>query len=885
MPDVTTSVAVEADLRQVRNTIRGQTKEVRSAAESQAAAMAKAQVKQVFDARRASRDQIRSANRVRDAYLGVSNALQLDFGPLAQVRRIMESLERIDLSDLRNGLPRIVDQAAKAGPALGAAGGALAVLGSAVASVKAQVGSAKWLAELATEQSRITAATGLSAKTLAGFELAVARSGNRVDGAAESLTKFSQRLGDARLKGGEGLQMFKALGVDVREFEGSAGDVDQTLLRVFERLGQMEDGAARARIGTELLGRSGYRAAAGLNFERDAILDAMGAVDDYGSVLDAEVLALGGEWDAQNAELAAGLQGIKVALASELAPVAIEVLGQVTDLVIGWNESLQRNRPIVAAVVAGLADLVSPLDNIKEIGDAFERIEGSLGDIARKLVPTAEALAAVLDPDLTLDERAAAAERALTALRDVGDDVGRTLADVGVIGREALTVPPNVFGLPGALNAAQDAYLDAARAKDAFASAGGGGGGGGFVSEEERRRAEQLARELDRARAAIEKTATAAGEDQLSAIERIRAGYAGQRAEVEALIAKFPDLGVVGEDAIEQLNARELREVNAALAEMRAEVSADVAALEQLGAGFAQVGAGDPLLALAAETDAALAELTAYYDEALARAEAAGQQTLELTATYQAAQTEVLRESARRRAAIAAEEHAAMMDSIQASLESVLGSASQVIQTVSDDRVRASLERAATLQEALEENEGRISAATRARVEDQISAEKKAAKQAFEVKRIAAVTDVILSGFVSGIKALEAGPVAGAFAAAAVAAKVAASLANIRAMSPPSFHTGGAIIGPRLQRDEGVITARENEFMSSSLGVQTLARAGITPTDLERANRGQAPAGGQVIRSQFMLGHRVLGEWVTDVRKGGGSPLHDWIDGNRDFRS
>ncbi len=112
---------------------------------------------------------------------------------------------------------------------------------------------------------------GVSVEFLQAFQIASEEAGGSTEGANKSLLKFSKNIGEA----GRGLKtqadLFKDLGVNIRDSEGNLKGTEQLLLETADGIAALGSSAEKNSALTNLFGRSGQQLFAILNQGGDAV--------------------------------------------------------------------------------------------------------------------------------------------------------------------------------------------------------------------------------------------------------------------------------------------------------------------------------------------------------------------------------------------------------------------------------------------------------------------------------------------------------------------------------------------------------------------------------------------------------------------------------------
>lgn len=208
-------------------------------------------------------------------------------------------------------------------------------------------------AEYAGQIKDLSDKTNLTTDTLQSLRLAATLSGQSFESISQTAVIFQRRMEEARTKGGELAETFKALGVNL------SGPVDQAFRTTLERLSGVEDGAQKTATTVELFGRSGSDLLPVIgqlngsfqNLENRArqlgiVLskDAIEKADEFGDQLDILKLQIGGVANEIGAFLLPALSGFVTT-----GGLAVTVLKNIATQAEGTRASVMR---LMAAVVA-----------------------------------------------------------------------------------------------------------------------------------------------------------------------------------------------------------------------------------------------------------------------------------------------------------------------------------------------------------------------------------------------------------------------------------------------------------------------------------------------------------------------------------------------------
>ena len=182
------------------------------------------------------------------------------------------------------GLAGVGSVAGKASMAIGKVG--LAATGAAVGIALFTKKSFDYIDTLGKTASR----TGIATDTLQAFQLAAIESGTTIEQTQKGLEKFARSIGDA----GRGLKtqadIFRDLGVEIKNQDGSLRSYEEILFDVAEGLGELGSEAERATALANLFGRAGIQFSEIFRDGADGLQTFIDRANDLGIILDRDTI-------------------------------------------------------------------------------------------------------------------------------------------------------------------------------------------------------------------------------------------------------------------------------------------------------------------------------------------------------------------------------------------------------------------------------------------------------------------------------------------------------------------------------------------------------------------------------------------------------------------
>lgn len=232
----------------------------------------------------------------------------------------------LDSAQFQSGVAKVgksMDDVAKKAAVFGAAIGAAMAGAAAVmsAAIKRTIADADNMAKSAQK-------FGVGVEELSRLKHAADLSGVSLDTLGTSLRKLSQNMQETA-KGAKNTatEAFTALGVSVKNSDGSLRSSTEVMGDVADRLSRMQDGAQKTALAMAIFGKSGSELIPMLNAGRDGINEMMQEADRLGIVLDTNTAKAAEAFNDNMARLGRVWDGLVMKLTAELLP-ALETLAE-----------------------------------------------------------------------------------------------------------------------------------------------------------------------------------------------------------------------------------------------------------------------------------------------------------------------------------------------------------------------------------------------------------------------------------------------------------------------------------------------------------------------------------------------------------------------------
>lgn len=301
----------------------------------------------------------------------VINAKQQASAAINQTKASFQGLrQQANITSRALGFPRVTSEARRFGDSIRAQGPALqrfsgnirglassaALFGAAIGGV-ALGGLLTNTIARADQLAKTADRFGIGIEKLQELRFAAVREGAEEQNLDDGLRDLAKNIGEAANGGGEAVEVFKALNIQLIDSEGRVRGVGDVLGDISDRMQKIPDAATRVAVAQKLMGEGGSRLTNMLAKGRDQI-------SAYG--VEARALGIISEDQARQAELLADKQaalgqafdGLGGSLMSTLVPALVPTLDFMRNLVTSQREVIASNIGfIVHDLAAGFASI------------------------------------------------------------------------------------------------------------------------------------------------------------------------------------------------------------------------------------------------------------------------------------------------------------------------------------------------------------------------------------------------------------------------------------------------------------------------------------------------------------------------------------------------
>ena len=221
-----------------------------------------------------------------------------------------------------------------------AIGAAVAAIGTAtVAMGKKLVESAVDVSSYGDEVDKQSQKLGLSAENYQKLSYAMEMSGADIESMKKGMVNINKSLAEFAEGNTAAASTFDALGVSLKNGDGSMKNSEAVLLDTIDALGTMEDTTKRDALAQELFGKSFTELRPLLNSGSEGIRELMNEAEQYGMVMSDTAVKASADFDDSLIRLQGTMKGLKNRMIGELLPSFGEVLDGFSLLVSGQDKS------------------------------------------------------------------------------------------------------------------------------------------------------------------------------------------------------------------------------------------------------------------------------------------------------------------------------------------------------------------------------------------------------------------------------------------------------------------------------------------------------------------------------------------------------------------
>jgi len=221
-------------------------------------------------------------------------------------------------------------------------------------------------------------AAGISTESLSALGYAASLSGISTESLSTSLSRLNRNIAETAAGSGEARKAFIALGIDVKNADGTLKNADQVMSEVAQKFSRMEDGAGKSALAIELFGRAGAQMIPLLNQGAAGLAAMRMEAEQLGQIISTETAMAADHFNDNVIALLAAKRGLANAIMTELLPA----LNAMTDAMLEGtkqSDALSTSAKIARTVFEALAILGS------DVAFTFRMVGGEIGVIAAQV--------------------------------------------------------------------------------------------------------------------------------------------------------------------------------------------------------------------------------------------------------------------------------------------------------------------------------------------------------------------------------------------------------------------------------------------------------------------------------------------------------------------
>lgn len=227
--------------------------------------------------------------------------------------------------------------------------------------------------------SKLAQSTGVAVEELSALAYAADLSGVSEDALGTSLVKLTKNMSDAAQGTGEAQKAFDALGISVKNADGSLKGADDVLGEIAGKFAQYRDGAEKTALAVSLFGRSGADLIPLLNSGAEGLAEMTAEAEELGLTFDQQT---GKAAEAFNDNLSR-LNAVKKGLVNRITAELLPSLVNLSDRFVGSAKSAERLDQVARIAATGVK-LLTTAGII--VAGVFKTLGEAIGGVAAAVV-------------------------------------------------------------------------------------------------------------------------------------------------------------------------------------------------------------------------------------------------------------------------------------------------------------------------------------------------------------------------------------------------------------------------------------------------------------------------------------------------------------------
>ncbi|MFC7460474.1 phage tail protein [Hydrogenophaga defluvii] len=259
--------------------------------------------------------------------------------------------------------------------------------------------------DAADQLNKLSQKIGISVEALSTLRFAAQLSDVSLETLQKGIKGLSQNIAEANTGIGDGAQVFDALGISVKNADGSMKSTEAVLLQMADVFANLEDGAVKTALAVKLFGKSGMDMIPFLNQGAAGINQLTAEAERLGLKLTTETARSAEAFNDNLTALKASSSSLGIALARDFLP-------ELTNITNAMREAANEAGTLKALWVGlgGVGNLIFNGTEIKQARDEIKRIQ-ELVDSTRTKVDSGKAPVPFMPFDVKFNEGAMATLR------------------------------------------------------------------------------------------------------------------------------------------------------------------------------------------------------------------------------------------------------------------------------------------------------------------------------------------------------------------------------------------------------------------------------------------------------------------------------------------
>ena len=251
----------------------------------------------------------------------------------------------------------------------------VAVAGSLVVMVKSSLNAMDSMSKMAQK-------TGVAVEQLSAMAYAAGLSGVSTESLGSAMVKMSKGMSDASMGIGEAIKGYAALGINVKNTDGTLKDNDRLISELAAKFASFEDGANKTALAVAIFGKTGADLIPLLNSGADGIKTLTDEAQRMGLVMDTETSRAAEQFNDDMSRLAQ----TQTAFANAVTTAVLPVLQAIATEMLGASDQATTFSTAGAAVRTVLETFVVVGS---EVAFVFRGVGTEIGGIAAQLAALA----------------------------------------------------------------------------------------------------------------------------------------------------------------------------------------------------------------------------------------------------------------------------------------------------------------------------------------------------------------------------------------------------------------------------------------------------------------------------------------------------------------